>query len=286
MAEDQKAVRVLVAEDDMRIRTVLERFLGRAGYAVTAVVDGRQAIEALDREEPFDLVLTDINMPEVGGEELLREVKRRDARLPVVVLTARSDPELITECFKNDAYRYLCKPFTRDDLLRVVEAALEEAAARSPEEVERVQIADDAEEGWVELTAPNRQEYLDRFQDFCDRLLASRLDERAHNELKIAVQEIGQNAIEWGNRLDIERTIRLSYKLQEDRILIRIADEGEGFDPGVVPDPTVDPIQMIQNREAAGKRPGGFGIHLVRKVMDTVTYNDRGNIVTMEKRFT
>ena len=70
-----------------------------------------------------------------------------------------------------------------------------------------------------------------------------------------------------------------------NRILIRIADEGEGFNREEVPDPTSDPIKMIEKREEVGKRPGGFGIHLVGKVMDSMTYNSRGNVVTLEKKF-
>jgi anti-sigma regulatory factor (Ser/Thr protein kinase) len=199
----------------------------------------------------------------------------------VIVLTARTDTEIVSECFKDGAYRYLRKPFTGDAVREVVAAALEEAAVTSGTEA----IATIDDEGWVELTAPSRQEYLDRFHAFCDTLIASRLDERAKNELKIAVQELGQNAIEWGNALDAESRIRLSYRLLEDRILIRIADEGVGFDPATVPDPTIDPIALIEARETVGKRPGGFGIHLARRVMDTVNYNERGNVVTMEKRF-
>ena len=276
--------RVLVAEDDLRIRTVLERLLGGAGYAVMACVNGREALEAHRAAKvPFDVVITDINMPEMGGEELLRLLKADAPALPVIVLTARTDTDIVSECFKDGAYRYLRKPFTGDSLRAVVDAALKEAEAMPASGDQAVATID--EEGWVELTAPSQQEYLDRFHDFCETLIASRLDERAKNELKIAVQELGQNAIEWGNALDATSRIRLSYRLLEDRILIRIADEGAGFDPATVPDPTIDPIALIEARESRGKRPGGFGIHLARRVMDTVAYNERGNIVTMEKRF-
>jgi CheY-like chemotaxis protein/anti-sigma regulatory factor (Ser/Thr protein kinase) len=277
-ASEDKTGRILVAEDDLRIRTVLKRLLEAEGYAVLACVNGREALDAIQAGDSFDVVITDINMPEMGGEELLAEIKELKIGVPVIVLTARNDPALITECFKNDAYRFLTKPFTGDELHSVVASALSESSLSSAQ-------ATVDEEGWVELTAPSRQEYLDRFQDFTESLIASRLDERSKNELKIAVQEMGQNAIEWGNRMDRDARVVLSYKLLNDRILIRIADEGRGFDPETVPDPTLDPIQTIENREQVGKRPGGFGIHLARRVMDTVTYNDRGNIVTMEKRF-
>lgn len=280
-APEGGSVRIVVAEDDLRIRTVLDRLLSVSGYEVTACTNGREALEAIEQNDPYQLVVTDINMPEMGGEELLREVKERGHNIPVIVLTARNDPAIVTECFKHDAYRFLTKPFTGDELRTVVEAALAEAKEGGPTRP----VVQEDERGWVELTAPNRQEYLDRFQDFTESLIASRLDERAKNELKIAVQELGQNAIEWGNAMDSDAMVRLSYKLEEDRILIRIADEGRGFNPDHVPDPTVDPIGTIENRESQGKRPGGFGIHLARRVMDTVSYNERGNVVTMEKRF-
>ncbi len=276
-----ESVHVLVVEDDDRLRTVLERLLAAGGYRVTAASNGREALEAVEGGGDFQLVITDINMPEMDGETLLRELRARELGLPAIVLTARNDPALVTECFKNDAYRFLNKPFTGDDLRAVVRAALVEAAERPAGEQARI-VAD--AEGWVELTAPSRQEYLDRFQDFTESLVATRLDERSKNELKIAVQELGQNAIEWGNKLDTGRSIRLSYRLEPDRLMIRIADEGPGFDPSVVPDPTVDPIGTIERRESTGKRPGGFGIHLARRVMDTVSYNETGNVVTMEKR--
>ncbi|MBI3726540.1 response regulator [bacterium] len=271
--------RVLIAEDEPGIRTILVRLLESDGYAAAAFPDGQAALSHLVSGGNYDLVITDINMPLLSGEELLREIKARLPSVPVVIITAVPDPDTIEECFKNDAYRFLRKPFTRDQLLTVVKAALAEAASGPAQGEVR------SEDGWVELTAPSRQEYLDRFQEFCDAILASRLDEKARNELKIAVQELGQNAIEWGNKLDKGTTIRVAWKLLQDRVLIRIADEGRGFDPEAIPDPTLDPIATIEKREKDGKRPGGFGIHLARRIMDQVTWNERGNVVLLEKRF-
>lgn len=282
MSGDSDSTHVLVVEDDHRLRTVLERLLQAHGYRVTARGHGQEALDALTADgADFDVMITDINMPVMDGEELLRQIKARGLTLPTIVLTARSDPALVTECFQNDAYRFLNKPFTAGALREVVEGALHDARNRPPGG--EALIRQDAD-GWIELTAPNRQEHLDRFQAFTEALVATRLDERSKNELKIAVQELGQNAIEWGNRLDESREIRLSYRLDDDRIQIRIEDEGGGFDPGTVPDPTLDPIATIEEREARGKRPGGFGIHLARRIMDHVAYNEAGNVVTMEKR--
>lgn len=272
---------ILVAEDDPAIRTVFTRLLEGAGYEVSAFANGQSALEKIESGARFDVAITDLHMPGVAGDELLKRLKVKSPLTPVIVVTGVRDIEAIEECFRNDAYRYLRKPFTKDELLQLVRQALQEAAASSG----RIGKVNRDQEGWVELTAPSRQEYLDRFQEFCDAILDSRLDEKARNELKIAVQELGQNAIEWGNKLDRNSMIRVAWKLEKDRIVIRIADEGPGFDPKSIPDPTIDPIATIENREKVGKRPGGFGIHLARRVMDRVTYNERGNVVFLEKRF-
>jgi CheY-like chemotaxis protein/anti-sigma regulatory factor (Ser/Thr protein kinase) len=275
------AQHILVAEDDPAIRTVFARLLEGEGYKVSAFPNGAAALKAIDGGLRCALAITDLNMPGVAGDELLKQLKITSPLTPVIVVTGVTDLEAIEMCFKNDAYRYLKKPFTRDELLGLVKQALQEVAASSG----RIGKVDRDKDGWVELTAPSRQEYLDRFQEFCDAILDSRLDEKARNELKIAVQELGQNAIEWGNKLDRNSVIKIAWKLDADRIMIRIADEGPGFDPKSIPDPTIDPIATIENREKVGKRPGGFGIHLARRVMDRVTYNDRGNVVFLEKRF-
>ncbi len=283
--------RVLVVEDDLSIRTIVSRMLGSRGATIDTAVDGLEGLDRIrEATPPYDVVVTDLGMPGLSGLELLHEIKKIRPRTEVILITAMGDEDSVVEAFRNDAFRYIRKPFSRDDLVRCVDAALREATRRSTSSDEiptvRTRRAIDAEgrdERWIELTAPSRQEYLDRFQDFCQLLLDSRLDHDSKNRIRIAVQEMGQNAIEWGNRFDDQRRIRIAYRLDRDKIIFRIEDEGEGFDPQLLTDPTLDPIATIERREAVGKRPGGFGIHLVRQVMDKVSYNDKGNVVFLEK---
>src|SRR3979490_671161 len=112
--------RVLVAEDDAAIRTVFVRLLEGAGYRVSAFRDGDEAIARIEAGDRFDVAITDLNMPGAGGEEVIRALKARSPLLPVIVVTALHNPEAIEECFRRDAYRYLRKPFTKDDLLGLV----------------------------------------------------------------------------------------------------------------------------------------------------------------------
>ncbi len=144
--------------------------------------------------------------------------------------------------------------------------------------------------GWIELTAPSRQEYLDRIASFVekideelDALAGARLDHETREEVKLALTEIASNAMEWGNRGDESRRVHVSYGLFPGELVLKVEDEGEGFDPAAVPDPTVSPAALQRRRLAGGKRMGGFGLLVARKVMDRVIHSERGNCVLLTK---
>jgi serine/threonine-protein kinase RsbW len=92
--------------------------------------------------------------------------------------------------------------------------------------------------------------------------------------IKLAMEEALVNAIKHGNQLDPAKTVVVAYTVTADRFDCRIADEGAGFDPGDVPDPT-----LPENLD----RPCGRGLFLIRRFMTDVTYHGKGNVVTMTK---
>lgn len=92
--------------------------------------------------------------------------------------------------------------------------------------------------------------------------------------VRLALEEALVNAIKHGNRLDPAKNVRVQWCIDHERVIIEIEDEGEGFDPGDVPDPTAD-----ENLE----RPCGRGIHLMRAFMTSIEYYDRGNRVVLIK---
>lgn len=93
--------------------------------------------------------------------------------------------------------------------------------------------------------------------------------------VRLALEEAIVNAIKHGNRLDFQKQVRVDCKLSPERLWIEIADEGGGFLPEAVPDPT-DPANL--------EKPSGRGIMLMRNYMNRVEYNESGNVVTMEKQ--
>ena len=91
----------------------------------------------------------------------------------------------------------------------------------------------------------------------------------------LSVEEALMNAIKHGNQRDPEKFVFVEYRLSNDLLYVQVEDQGEGFDPNDVPDPTLD-----ENLEL----PSGRGLMLMRTFMSMVEYNEKGNRVTMEKK--
>ena len=107
-----------------------------------------------------------------------------------------------------------------------------------------------------------------------EALVATAFTEHEIFAIKLAVEEALVNAIKHGNQLDPDKYVEVSFQVTCERFDIRIVDEGPGFNPEDVPDPTA-----IENIE----RPCGRGLLLIRGFMNEVQYHGRGNIVTMIK---
>ncbi len=116
--------RVLVVDDEESLRFFLTRGLNKAGYHVDSAADGKQAIEALTNTV-YDVVLTDLVMPEVGGLDVLAAVHELDRDSVVVLMTAHGTVENAIDALRLGAFDYLTKPFELKDLLVRVERGLE-----------------------------------------------------------------------------------------------------------------------------------------------------------------
>jgi len=127
------AGRILAIDDEQIVLDSLVRTLGAERYAVDATRSSREGLEwALSR--PYDLVLTDIRMPDIGGMRILRDIKRSRPGLPVVLITGYATVQSAVSAMKLGASDYVEKPFTPDGLVEAVRAALAKAGASAPEE--------------------------------------------------------------------------------------------------------------------------------------------------------
>jgi serine/threonine-protein kinase RsbW len=105
-------------------------------------------------------------------------------------------------------------------------------------------------------------------------LRSNNVDDTSIFDIRLCVEETVKNAMIHGNKNKKDLTVTVSYSLQGDKFTIEIEDQGKGFDPAVLPDPTQDENLM---------RAGGRGVYLVHKMMDEVAYNTTGNKVSMVK---
>ena len=123
--------RILIAEDEPRIASFLQKGLTANGFATTVAEDGRQALYAAASGD-FDLLILDLGLPDMDGFAVLRELRGRSVRLPVVILTARDGVTDTVAGLEGGADDYVTKPFRFEELLARVRVRLR--GERAPEE--------------------------------------------------------------------------------------------------------------------------------------------------------
>jgi len=265
--------RILVVEDMPNVQAFVAETLQDLGdIDVHCAADGVEALEKIDREPHFNLLMCDISMPRMDGETLLAELRKRDYPAAAVMLTALGHDDVIMRCLRQGACDYLIKPVTIDDLLSAAANALQHAPKLGTE----LSVEYDPH-GWFEVTGASDSSVLYKFRRFLGLLDRFRIPEPASSEIKLALEELGRNAIEWGNRNDPSKKVTFGCRILPGKIIVYIEDEGTGFKPDMVPDPSIDPLAHIERRKDEGKRLGGYGIHLIRNLMDKLVYNAKGN---------
>lgn len=131
--------RILLVEDERAIRDAVAAYLEREGFWVTSVGDGAEALTAASKKR-FDLVVLDLNLPKVSGEEVCRRI-RDVSDVPIIMLTAKDAEEQRVHGFEIGADDYLVKPFSPRELIARVRALLRRAHAESDPQRDRIEHA-------------------------------------------------------------------------------------------------------------------------------------------------
>ncbi len=121
---EQFAETILVVDDDPDIREILKDCLEPLGYFVLLASTGKEGLELLDQQAP-QMVLLDIEMPDISGLDVLKEIRKRRMDLPVVMITAYGSVDRAVQAMKEGAYDFITKPFELDHICLVVRNALE-----------------------------------------------------------------------------------------------------------------------------------------------------------------
>ena len=134
-----KAKKILIADDEARIRKLVRDFLVREGYSVLEAENGEEALDMFYADKEIDLILLDIMMPKMDGWEVCREI-RRYSDIPIVMLTARSDERDELRGFELGVDEYISKPFSPRILIARVEAILRRSGAGDDDVIEEAGI--------------------------------------------------------------------------------------------------------------------------------------------------
>jgi DNA-binding NtrC family response regulator len=134
--------KILVVDDERSIGEFLTLLLGKDGYRVRATTTGREGLAVLE-EESYQLMITDLRMPEMNGLELVREAKRRYPELEVVVMTAFASLESAVEALRLGAADYITKPFQVDEIRAVVEKVMDSMTLRKENRKLKAKLAEE-----------------------------------------------------------------------------------------------------------------------------------------------
>jgi CheY-like chemotaxis protein/anti-sigma regulatory factor (Ser/Thr protein kinase) len=269
----------LIVEDHPDQARMVARMVNLKGYEAVVAETGEQALGLCQQHRP-DVVLLDLMLPDISGFEVCRLLRsdRETVLTPIVMLTALHGADSRSRGFRVGANAYVTKPYGPSDLFEAL------AEARSW----RDRLVRNSMRGEIHLELNSETTFLQEVNDFLASLFATTpLGSEQVSHLRQGIMEMGQNAIEWGNKYHTDKLVWITYRLYADRVEITIRDQGEGFDPAGLehaasPD---DPLAHMDIREKLGLREGGFGILISRGMVDELRYNERGNEVTLIKRF-
>lgn len=290
--------RILVVDDSALDRKLVSALLlARNDWAIETVNNGREAMTRISESLP-DLILTDMQMPEMDGLELVRAVKQKYPLTPVVLMTAQGSETIAVKALQLGADSYVAKQQMKGDLIDTLDRVL----AIAGERLTQRNLLRHMQSMSCRFLLNNDPKVLTSLVAHLQGII---YDTRLFSEAErlrvgVALEEALLNAAYHGNlevssslretdyseyyRLARERTQEAPYSkrqivvdVQLDRNGVRyvIEDEGPGFDLASIPDPT-DPAYL--------ERPCGRGLLLMRTFMDQVNFNKRGNCVTMVKR--
>jgi DNA-binding response OmpR family regulator len=269
----------LIVEDDQDQAELVSRLLVLHDLKTVVAGNGETGLAMARRIKP-DVVLLDVMLPDLNGFEICRRLRAdRDTMLtPIVMLTALGDQTNRTQGYRVGANAYLAKPYRPDALFDAIDTA---RAWRKGMEKEHVQ-------GEIHVVLHSEIPFLQEVNDFLMSVSrAIPFSSEQVLQLRQALMEMGQNAIEWGNRHRSDKLVDIIYRILADRVEIVVKDQGKGFDRCKLrhaADPD-DPIAHMDVREKLGLREGGFGLLITRGMVDEMRYNDVGNQVTLIKRF-
>jgi serine/threonine-protein kinase RsbW len=266
---------ILIIDDHDDIRSGLSREFVSHGHSVSTKATREEAL-ALTNLEAYDLVITDLD--NLDCREILSPNGSAATCLPTLPRIGESElpdtPDAVVKAFKICAAwfrRAESEGFDENELRDLLQTVLD-YKARFVDDAETLQQTHEK----IEFEVPSAIALMHTILDYLlQRVEKMGVADAENSNLFVALDEAFVNAVKHGNRFDPDKIVRITADISGTEVRFTIEDEGEGFNPNEIPDP-LDPQNLF--------KASGRGVLLIHNIMDEVTYNERGNRLTMIKK--
>lgn len=254
---------ILLVGSSAQAQGDLLSFLDEVGFSVRVFADGASLQGAV---ESCSLILVEEQAQLQALRCYLPEVPR------VLLLKDGEEPYADNE----GVFAYLQEPYRWSEVLLLLHRVLPLEAEIHSE----IQVGD-----WIDFSLSSNRAIFQSMRLFLRHLmLHSSLPSDQVHHIHHSICEILMNAMEHGNRFDPRKRVKGSYVLFQDRLVVKIEDQGCGFFPDQIPNPLEHPAEVAETRKRQGKRPGGYGLALASRWM-TLDFSDRGNTALLTRVF-
>jgi CheY-like chemotaxis protein len=269
----------LLVDSSPELNQLLTDIFEREKWQVRVAANNAEALE-LAKARAFDLIITGENTTGTEDIELLRRLRMVRPHTRLIILTDEFTPGDVLAAIRERAFSYFSRPFSTERLAEMIRIAMCEPFW--DDGIEVISVVPN----WIRLCVRCDLATANRLLQFYRE--ASGLPEAETEEVAAAFREILVNAMEHGANFDPSQHVEVSYVRTKRMVLCRVKDPGQGFSleelqHSAVSNPEDEPFKHMETREAQGKRPGGFGILMAKKLVDDLIYNDKGNEVLLVK---
>jgi CheY-like chemotaxis protein len=293
---------ILIIDDEVELVGILSEYFESLGYTVYKAYDAKSGMAELDKNTEISLVISDIGMPGMSGLEFLKIIRETREEIPIIMITGLKSIDHVISAIRNGAKDYIIKPFSLEDVRKVVEKVLK-YRIKNEKKTKILEYADSLHINYTFVT-----------KDADAGVIAYHLAKILHdagfcnrdqfNQYQVAFLETIINSIEHGN-LELpstlkgddfekmiqfeelrearfkdpnycKRLLKIELSYDKDRFAVKFIDEGPGFDwkSYVVP----GNLNGKVNTKSYGR-----GLQLISHIIDEIQFNDKGNEITLIK---
>jgi DNA-binding response OmpR family regulator len=271
--------RALIVDSNPELNRLLTNVFEQESWEAQVAANNAEALE-MAKARPYDLVVTGEGTTSKEDLELLRKLRLVRPHTRLIIITDEFTPGDVLVAIRERAFSYFSRPFSTERLEEMVRIAMNEPYWDDGIEVLSVVP------NWIRLCVRCDLATANRLLQFYRE--ASHLPDAETEEVATAFREMLLNAMEHGARFDPTQHVEVSYVRTRRMVLCRVKDPGQGFSleelqHSAIANPEDDPFKHMAAREAQGKRPGGFGILMAKRLVDDLIYNEKGNEVLLVK---